>query len=273
MNLRIHIHTWLPLLLTSALFTACSDDDAPAMKPALPANGGSNVKSVTHLGSVPATYDWQFTYSDGRLVRASGTSRDPSPEIDKNFSYTSNISYGPSSVKVSNSSGERISLTLGSSGLVEQMTVNGNIYEFYYRDLRLAGWKKTIFEDSFGHITQYRSSATIEYADGDLSRIVYSEDGLTRETLTFTPSNLVNTNGLLPELAAKQLGLLGFEHLYYAGLFGRPTVHLVQALHVEDLQDAGRSFTVDFDYTQRNGNYELCNYRYQGKAASVSYEY
>ena len=256
-----------------ALFMACSDDDAPAMKPNLPANGGSNVRTVSHLGSVPATYDWTFTYSGGRLVKGEGVSRDPSPEVDKNFTYTSNISYGPSSVNVSNSSGERISITLNTSGLIERMEVNGNIYEFYYRDLRLAGWNKTIFENSLGHITQYRSSATIEYSDGDLSRIVYTEDNLTRETLTFTASNIININGLLPELVSKQLGILGFEHLYYAGLFGRPTTHLVQSLNLSDQLDSSNDFSVDFDYTERNGNIELCNYRYNGKATSASYTY
>lgn len=273
MNIR-NIPVKLCVLLScAALASACSDDEAPAMKPTLPADGGALVKSITHMGNVPPSYDWAFTYSSDRLVKAEGTSRNPSTSIDMHYSYTSSLKYGPKSVNISNSGNEKIEVVLNTSGLIEKMTVNKNTYEFYYRDLRLIGWSKTIFEESFGNPTLYTASATIEYDDGDLSRIVYTENNLQQEILTFTPSSITNRNGLLPELASKELGCLGFEQLYYAGLFGRPTIHHVQALSVEYPLNETENFTANFEYSTRGGNTVLCNYHYKGQPASVSYQY
>ena len=71
---------------------------------------------------------------------------------------------------------------------------------------------------------------------------------------------------------SKQLGLLGYEHLYYAGLLGRPTANLVKSIAFE-FEDASRNYTLDFDYSLRSGNIELCNYYTpDGSPASVNYD-
>lgn len=255
--------------------SSCSGDDDPEpFKPQLPAAGGSSLCSITHLGSVMSCYDWTFTYSNERLVSASGTVRDPSSDIDGSFSYTSKLSYGTSSVGVENSSGEETSVTLNSQGYIERMTVNRNIYQFTYVDGRISGWNKTVFETSFGQAMQYRSSASIEYQNGNLSRIIYTETDNQPDTLTFTASSLVNYNGLLPETVSKELGCLSFEHLYYAGLLGRPTINLVKSLSYASGTSSSENYTIDFEYSTRDGNVVLCNYHTpDGAVASVSYGY
>lgn len=254
--------------------SSCSDDETPAMRPTLPADGAAAVRSITHLGSVMSTYDWTFSYADGRLVTAQGVMRDPSATLDRSFSYTSQLSYGPWSVGVYNSSGEAVQLQLTSQGYIERMTVNRNIYEFYYRDGRLAGWSKTIFENSFGQVEQYKSSATITYDNGNLQRIDYVGADQETVTLTCTPSALVNSNGLLPEGISQELGCLGFEHLYYAGLLGRPTTNLVQQVTFTHSQHPEKDYTLEFEYGTTNGDVTLCNYHTaDGGVASVSYTY
>lgn len=261
------------------LFAAagCSSDDAPmpAMRPQLPAEGGAPVKSIKHVGSVLASYDWDFSYSDNRLVSAAGVVRDPVADIDASFSYVSHINYGPSSVAVSNSNGTVTEVKLNSFGYVERMTVNGNIYEFRYIDGRLSGWNKTVFENSLGPAAQYRSSADIEYLNGNFSRIVYTEAGNAPVTLTFTPSVHVNRNGLLPETVSKELGILSFEHLYYAGLMGRPTPNLVSSISVDYPEGvSSQSYTISFEYNEQGGNTVLCSYHTpDGHLAAVNYGY
>lgn len=256
---------------------ACSGDDAPvpAMRPQLPADGGAPVVSIKHVGSVLSSYDWDFVYSDKRLVAATGVVRDPSPDIDRSFTYTCQLGYGPASVSVGNSNGTVTDVRLNSAGYVERMTVNGNIYEFRYMDGRLVGWNKTVFENSLGPAAQYRSSADIEYLNGNLSRIVYTEAGNVPVTITFTPSDIVNRNGLLPETVSKELGCLSFEHLYYAGLLGRPTTNLVKTVSVDYPETApGQDYTIEFEYNVQGGNTVLCNYHTpDGNPASVNYGY
>lgn len=282
MNTRHLLPTWkyyfgkcllFPSIFLFAL-SSCSDDEEPAMRPTLPADGAASVKSITHLGNVMSTYDWTFSYSDGRLYAAQGTMRDPSPEIDRSFSYTSQLSYGPWNVGVYNSSGENVQLQLSSQGYIERMTVNRNIYEFQYRDGRLSGWNKTIFENSFGQVEQYKSSATITYDNGNLAKIDYVGVDNEAVTLTFTTSSMSNGNGLLPEGISQELGCLGFEHLYYAGLLGRPTNNLVQRVNFTHSRNPELDYTLDFEYGTSNGNVTLCNYHTpDGGVASVSYAY
>ena len=71
-----------------SLCTACSDDDGPTLRPTLPGNEGGILKKVEHLGGVTSTYDWEFTYDDGRLTKAVGQLRDPYADIDMSYSYT-----------------------------------------------------------------------------------------------------------------------------------------------------------------------------------------
>lgn len=260
-----------------SVVAGCSNDDAPApvMRPQLPAEGGAPVKSISHMGSVLSSYDWDFSYSDGRLVSAAGVMRDPAADLDKTFSYVSKIAYGSSNVAVSNSNGAVTDVKLNSSGYIERMTVNGNIYEFRYIDGRLAGWNKTVFENSLGPAAQYYSSAQIEYLNGNFSRIVYTETGNAPVVLTFTPSAHINRNGLLPETVSKELGVLSFEHLYYAGLMGRTTANLVSRISVSYPDEASsRNYTIDFEYNEQKGNTVLCSYHTpDGNLASVNYGY
>lgn len=253
--------------------SSCSDDDGPApLRPTLPAADSKPLRSVSHMGDVVSTYDWKFYYEGGRLVSADGVVRDPNADVDKTYSYTSRLSYGPFSVNVSNTSGEKVKVSLNASGYIEKMEVNRNIYEFRYMDGRLCGWNSTIFEDSFGHVSQYRSSATIEYMNGDLSRIVYTGPDDRPMTLSFAPSELFNRNGLLPVAVTKEMGCLGFEHLYYAGLLGRPTIHLVQRV---TYSGPDTDYTINFLYSStQDGNTVLCNYNTpKGGTASVNYAY
>ncbi len=253
------------------VLTSCSDDDPEPFRPQLPAAGGKAVRSIQHLGSLMTSYDWTFAYSGDRLVSADGKVRDSDATIDGSFSYTSWISYGPASVSVSNSSGEKTTVRLNSMNYIDEMEVNRNRYKFYYTDGRLSGWQKTVFENSFGQAMQYRSSATIEYLNGNLSRIVYTETDNDPVTLTFTPSGYVNRNGLLPETVSKEMGCLSFEHLYYAGLLGRSTTHLVKSINVTSQT---RNYTTEFEYSQRGNDIVLCTYHTpQGGVSSVSYGY
>ena len=202
--------------LALGTFTACSNDDPAPMRPNLPASTGKAARSISRLGSIESGYDWTFTYNDGRLTQAAGTLRKPSADTDRTFSYTSTLSYGPTSVKMSNTSGERVGLQLNMQGLVGQMTVNRNVYHFQYNsDGRMVSWTRTIFESSLGELTEYRSSATISYTPaGALQQIVYNGTDNRRVLLTFTQSAQQNVNGHMPPTVSKEMGIDGFEHLY-----------------------------------------------------------
>lgn len=261
--------------MTLALIACGGDDDPIIFKPTLPSAGGDALTSVTHLGSVMACYDWKLTYNGGRLVAGVGTLRDSSSTTDGTFSYTSSITYGTRDVAVTNSSGEVTDIALNTAGYIARMSVNSNSYEFTYdSDGHVTAWKKTVVETSFGQAVQYYSSALLTYDDGNLVRIVYTETGNPADTLEFTPSSLVNTNGLLPETVGKELGFLSFEHLYYAGLLGRPSENLVESLSFKSGSNATENYIIDFEYSMKNGNTVLCNYHTpDGGVASVSYGY
>lgn len=265
----------IALLLTLALTqVACSDDDGATLRPTLPGTGGGIVRRIEHLGGVTSSYDWQFTYGNGRLTQGVGLLRDTHEDLDQSYTYTSKLAYGDRSVRLTNSSKESIKVTLNGSGYIEKMTVDRDIYQFYYMDGRLKGWDKTIFENNFGQATQYRSSGVIEYQNGDLVKITYIETDNAPVVFTFTPSAIVNTNGLLPETVSKELGVLGIEHLYYAGLMGRPTTHLVGTVQATCSERPEQGYTLGFEYSIKNGNVVLCNYHTpSGDPASVRYSY
>lgn len=263
-------------LSVAALFpAACSDDDAPALRPVLPAEGGDNVVRIEHLGSVATCYDWQFAYSDSRLTRAAGTLRDASDEVDASYRYTTDIAYGSNSVTVSSSGGEEIALTLNAQGYIGRMQVDRNTYNFSYgTDGRLAAWDKTVFEQTLGQARQYRSSAVLSYSvGGALARIVFTDTDGSVRTLTLTTSSVANTNGLLPVGVSEEMGCLGFEQLYYAGLLGRPAARLTASVSYA-FEDATKDYTVSYSYYSEGGNTTLCNYtRPDGSIASVRYSY
>lgn len=254
--------------------SACSDDDGPTFLPKLPANGGDNVKYIIHSGNVMTSYDWKFNYSGPRLGSASGVLRDPQPDIDKSYKYTSSIRYGYNRVDVRNSNNVPVSISLNSEGYIGNMKVGKNTYNFIYDDNRLVAWYKTIFEDSFGPSTQYKTSATIRYNNGNLETVVVTGPDNVPVTTTFVPSPMENRNGLLPETASEQLGCLGFEHLYYAGLLGMPSKNLVKSLTVSYGDESKKGYTIDFEYGTEGNNVTLCNYHTNtGAIASVRYDY
>jgi hypothetical protein len=51
---------------------------------------------------------------------------------------------------------------------------------------------------------------------------------------------------------SKQLGCLGFEHLYYAGLLGRPTTHLVKSISVSFPDGSQNNYKTEFSYNIKN---------------------
>ena len=270
--LRLGSCAVLSLLLFS--LTACSDDDGPVFTPELPNSTGSPVRQISHQGGVVTSYDWNLNYSSQRLTKGQGQIRDPRPDIDKSYQYTSKISYGSRGITIKNSDNAAVKVSLNSYGYIERMTIGRNIYEFQYKDRYLSGWSKTIFEDNFGQAVEYKSSGNITYENGDLKSIVVTEPDMIPVTTTFTPDTRENTNGLLPVTASKGMGCLGFEHLFYAGLLGKPTTHLVKSLSTYHPSDPEQCYTINFEYSIRGNNVILCNYNTpNGEPASVIFSY
>ncbi len=256
----------------SVMATACSSDDhAPIFQPTLPAKGGDPVRSIAHQGSIMTSYDWNLSYDGTRLVRADGTMRDADAKVDKSYRYTSYLGYGTSWVSVSNQPGEGISVQLNSEGYIERMTVGQNDYRFRYLDGRMTDWSKTVYENTFGQQAMYTSTGKITYDNGNYSKLEYVGPDGENATLTFTPTAQLNRNGLLPVGVSREMGMLGFEHLYYAGLLGRPSINLVQRV---EYTSARQTYTLNYEYSTRGGNTVLCNFHApDGHAASVIYTY
>ena len=269
--------TTLGLVLTALLtlsFTSCSEDDTVGIIPTLPANGGSNVKKISHSGKMMKNYDWTFSYNGPRIVSAFGIIRDPQDNIDKSYSYTSNLGYGENYISVHNSNGKPVKITLNNDGFISNMQVGRNDYNFLYENKRLVLWSKTIFEDSFGQATQYSTSAKITYNNGNLESIVMTGPDNIAVTTNFVAHTIENKNGLLPEAASEQMGCLGFEHLYYAGLLGKSTKNMVKSLTVSYADNSKKSYTLNFEYGIEGNNVTLCNYHTDtDEIASVRYDY
>lgn len=260
-----------PLLLL--LLAACSGSDAPPISPVLPAQGGAAPTSITHQGSMETSaYDWQLRYAGGRMTEATGTVRDPRPDVDGSYTYRSQLSYRSDGVEIFNSTGEKVQAVLSPEGYIERMTVNRNIYTFHYVSGQLRVWHKTVFEDTFGQAAQYDSEGQLEYSGDDLVRIVFTDAGAAgTTTYTLTPSSEPNRSGLLPATLSKPMGLLGIEHLYYAGLLGRGAAHLTRSVRVSG---PGGSYSTTFEYAQNEVGTVLCNYHTpSGGVASVNYSY
>ena len=153
----------MPLLSSCLVFclavTGCGSDDGPALqpiKPQLPAAESNPVKQIRHQGDVTSCYDWKFTYDQGRLVNATGLMRSSEAQTDGTYQYTSSLAFSPSTVQVTNSSGEKTQLQLNALGHIKHMSVNKNQYDFEYIDGRLVKWKKTAVESSMGQILSYK---------------------------------------------------------------------------------------------------------------------
>ena len=268
-TLGLTIFTFISLSLSS-----CTEDDNISFIPKLPANGGDHVKAISHSGKMMPSYDWKFTYNGPRITSASGVLRDPHGDIDKSFRYTSNLKYGTNTVAVHNSNNEPIKISLNSEGYIGNMKVGRNTYNFIYDNNHLVAWFKTIFEDSFGQATQYKTSGTIKYNNGNLESIVMTGPDNVPVTTTFVSHTLENKNGLLPETASEQMGCLGFEHLYYAGLLGESTKNMVKSLTVSYADKSKKGYTIDFEYGTEGNNVTLCNFHTNtDEIASVRYDY
>ena len=222
-------------------------------------------------GDIVSLYDWEFEYIDGRLVGAKGTLYNPtSHEVE----YTSQLTYTPDSVTITNSGDLLMNVTLDENNCVESLTVNKDEYRFFYAGGRLIAWEKTLKDINFGAEALHARGA-IEYKDGDIATITYSENNDDPTYYHCTPSSLYNINGLLPETLSKQMGCFGFEHLYYAGLLGKATKHLVHIIQIDFPEEAKREdYQIEFSYsTNREEHTELCTYNINGEAASVNYTY
>ena len=254
---------------------ACSDDDSPTFKPGLPTRGGAPVKAVSNRGSVEQSYDWQFAYKNERLTKATGTVRAASDSYDKAITMTADLSYEANKVNVSTSTGSNTKLSLNSSGYIVEMRVNRNVYTFSYGfEGRITKWKKTVYEETIGVGPSYVTTGDIEYSGGNISTITYTETGNAPVVLRFTPAVEPNANGVLPVAVTKELGIMGYEYLYYAGLFGAATQNLVKSVSYE-FPNEQLNYTLNFSYSFRNdGNLDLCSYySSNGKPASVNYDY
>lgn len=259
------------------LLASCSDSESPAIKPTLPATTGSKVMSISRNGSFESGYDWNFRYQNGRLIQANGVLRNANQ--DRNFSYTCTLKYTSNGVSTtySNNTIAPMTLQLGANGYVSRITQERNTIDFQYNaDGRLTAWQKVAYEGAFGQQAQYRSSATISYdASGALSKIVYVGTDDRRTIVTLTNATQLNVNGLLPATLSTELGMSGYEHLYYAGLLGRATSMLPQQL-TREYPDAAahEAEPITFEYGLQGGNVTMCYYHpTPTTVASVSYTY
>ena len=266
------LHTAFVLLLAVCL-ASCSSDESkfPAIQPNLPGNGQTFVKKIVHSGNIQGCYDWEFIYNDTRLFKAVGTLYNP-----KNISvqYTSQLTYAHDSVSIRNSGTLPMSVILNADNLVERLFVNKDEYRFVYEDRRLVSWQKTIKDYNFGADAMH-ARGVIEYKDGDIACVTYYENNDAPIYYRCTPSAFYNTTGLFPETLSKQMGCFGFEHLYYAGLMGRGTKHLVQTILVDYADEAREEdYRIDFSYsTNKEDHVQLCTFILDGEAVSVNYGY
>ena len=279
MNIYKSFHA--PLLAVLAVLlalTACHNDDpmlTPPAKlaicPALPSGGNAPLKSVSHNGNIDDCYDWTLNYGDNRLMNASGTRRNSNASADYNYSYSLTLTYDSKGVYISHSDGSTISVALDGENHITWMQYGANTYTFTYAAGRLNGWQKTETTTSLGQTAQYTSKGLFtRNAAGDLIAILYTDTRGKATQVTLTPSTLTNPNGLLPETVGKEMGIDGFEALYYAGLLGVPAPHLTESIS-KKIDGKEETETTDFSYSQRVGNTVLCTYK--NGSVAVNYWY
>lgn len=279
MNKKELMNTRLPLYLSGLLlmFGSCSSNDheLPILKPHTPnTEAGHRLTSVIHAGNVPNTYDWTFTYHDDRLTKAAGVYKTGTEE---HYSYESTLTYGYKSIKVSSTGNDKSTLTLNEQEMLGHMTVNKNKYEFRYDNGYLTEWTEQVVSESFGQVTSYTSHADIVYTiSGNLKEIIYTENQnypYDYCQLTFNTTDTLNVNGLLPEAVSREMGCLGFEHLYYAGVLGRATRNLVRDVTFTYPLRPEKNKTIRFMYALRGNDVTLCNYTNDGQPVSTTYLY
>ncbi len=261
------------MALGLALYSCSSSDDdgggyyEPPIKLDLPAEGDGRVTSIKHSGSLSSSYDWTLTYNDTHLVSAKGSL--VAGEVNE---YTSKLSYTRKGVTIANSDNKNMVVELNDDGYIVELTVNKDVYHFSYSDNGyLVAWRKTTHDANFADEAS-TASAELTYEAGNLTRIEYVWNNNAPVVLTFTPSSYLNENGLLPATLSRYLGCFGFEHLYYGGMLGRPTAHLVEKVEVDGLND--EDYAIDYTYAFEGSNTTLCIFKNaQGDAASVNYGY
>ena len=268
----------LKILVALLALAACHNDDpmlTPPAKlaicPALPSGGNAPLKSVRHNGNIDDCYDWTLNYGDNRLMNASGTRRNSNASADYNYSYSLTLTYDSKGIYISHSDGSTISVALDGENHITWMQYGANTYTFNYAAGRLNSWQKTETTTSLGQTAQYTSKGLFTRdAAGDLIAILYTDTRGKVTQVTLTPSTLTNPNGLLPETVGKEMGIDGFEALYYAGLLGVPAPHLTESIS-KKIDGKEEAETTDFSYSQRGGNTELCTYK--NGSVAVIYEY
>lgn len=264
-----------PLLVALALaLNSCSssDDYVPLIQPELPAEGSSRVRSITHEGSMPQTYDWTFNYDANYLVSAEGKLLG---DTDGTYKYRSQLYYSPNGVTIVNSNGKNMAAVMDAKGNIVELAVNNNEYYFEYTAGRLTSWKKVLNDENFGHEESATTGKLTYNAAGNLVRIDHvGHDGVTT-VVTLTPSTTLNKNGILPPTLSSQMGCFGFEHLYYGGMLGKPSTHLVKTIKVDNAKGTANDYQIDCTYSffPETGDTKLCNFTYKGEATSVIYKY
>lgn len=272
--MKINIHF---ILLASFLVlfstTSCSDDNDHGFTPTLPANGGEDVKEITHSSNMQETYNWKFNYQSGRLVYVSSQLISSISPIN----FTASLSYKSNQVKVVRSDGNNIDITLNpNSLLISTLRMSSFVYNYNYDDnRRLIRWNCAYIDPILG-VSIKRSYGNINYDENnDIRQIQYVEDENNADnvvTLNFTPSAKINLNGLLPEGVSEELGMKGLEYLYYGGLLGKSTYHLVESIDYQYAKTPDNNHTVTYQYGDNgsNGNIVSCTF---GNACSVQYAY
>ena len=266
----------LSAIVCFSLASCGSNDDTPNISFTSPNTTGHQLRSVVHAGYLPDTYDWEFTYNGTLLTGAKGTYVH---ETTGDYSYNVTLGFTSSTLTISSSASEKSTVTVGTNKLISQMKVNDNTYNFSYNDSGyLTDWQENIVNTGFGSVTSYNSKATIFYSnDNDIKQIIYTNnDGYPNDlcTVTFTAADTLNVNGLLPEALSKQMGILGFEYLYYLGALGKPTKHLVRSVHVAYNTNPALDYDINFHYVLNNNkDITFCSYAYKEQSASATYKY
>lgn len=267
--MKLHLPLFAALVAT---LSACnsSDDHAPLLQPDLPAVGKSRVCSITHEGSLPGVYNWTLAYDATRLIAASGTLIG-----DMQNGYRSALYYTSSGVTIVNADGPKMEALFDIDGNIVQLMVNKDIYHFSYTDGRLIAWDKTVRDMNFGGNVS-NASGKLTYQGDNLTRIEYVENGGNPTVYSLTPSAVPNHNGLLPALLSGQMGCFGFEYLYYGGMLGKPSSHLVANIKVDSSRGEEFDYEIAYSYSSAptTGDITLCNISYaDNQTAAVIYKY
>jgi hypothetical protein len=221
------------------------------------------VASISRAGVFGKDYNWTFTYDSNNLKAASRTEQkgDAWQTAGEQTDYS--LTYTPSNVIVS-TSGKAITINVKSNGLLESLTCGNETCEYIYSDNKLIRWESKFILDG-------KTDSQERYATGD---IVWENDNIkTIKYIPFTEAdhkfftyeityseNENNDNGIFPELIAEAMGVNGVEFLYYAGMMGKATTHLVKSIKVSHSTDESKNETYNFLYNRANGNVTYCNF-------------